>query len=73
MQINFNLIDQRAIKNGLFAKCRKNNVAIIGRTPLCFGFLTGKYNNTIFAKTITEADGQSHKLIYGLQHISFFG
>ena len=48
MQINFNLIDQRAIKNGLFAKCIENNVAIIGRTPLCFGFLTGKYNNITF-------------------------
>ena len=51
MQINFNLIDQRAIENGLFKKCKENNVAIIGRTPLCFGFLTGKYNkDTIFHK-----------------------
>ena len=40
MQINFNLIDQRANENGLFKKCIDNNVAIIGRTPLCFGFLT---------------------------------
>ncbi len=45
IQINFNLIDQRAIKNGLFTKCKDNNIAIIGRTPLCFGFLTGKYNS----------------------------
>ena len=45
IQINFNLLDQRAIKNGLFTKCKDNNIAIIGRTPLCFGFLTGKYNS----------------------------
>ena len=48
MQINFNLLDQRALKNGLFQKCKKHNVGIIGRTPLCFGFLTGKYNSKSF-------------------------
>tara|TARA_Y100000590_G_C15662636_1_gene993273 strand:+ start:782 stop:1750 length:969 start_codon:yes stop_codon:yes gene_type:complete len=48
MQINFNLLDQRAIKNGLFKKCKNNKVGIIGRTPLCFGFLTGKYNAKSF-------------------------
>jgi|TARA_B100000315_G_C14473247_1_gene539375 aryl-alcohol dehydrogenase-like predicted oxidoreductase len=45
MQINFNLLDQRAIKNRLFKKCKDHKIAIIGRTPLCFGFLTGKYNS----------------------------
>ena len=44
IQINFNLIDQRALENGLFEKCDKLGVGIIGRTPLCFGFLTGKYS-----------------------------
>lgn len=41
MQINFNLIDQRAIENNLFKKCKQNNIGIIGKTPLSFGFLTG--------------------------------
>jgi aryl-alcohol dehydrogenase-like predicted oxidoreductase len=44
VQVNFNLIDQRALDNGLFEKCEKLGVGIIGRTPLCFGFLTGKYS-----------------------------
>ena len=41
MQINFNLIDQRAIENNLFKKCKQNNIGIICKTPLSFGFLTG--------------------------------
>jgi aryl-alcohol dehydrogenase-like predicted oxidoreductase len=41
-QVNFNLIDQRAIDNGLFALAREKQVGIIARTPLCFGYLTGK-------------------------------
>jgi aryl-alcohol dehydrogenase-like predicted oxidoreductase len=44
IQVNFNLIDQRALDNGLFKKCEELGVGIIGRTPLCFGFLTGKYS-----------------------------
>jgi aryl-alcohol dehydrogenase-like predicted oxidoreductase len=45
IQINFNLIDQRALFNGLFDECAKYGVGVIGRTPLCFGFLTGKYSS----------------------------
>ena len=44
IQVNFNLIDQRALDNGLFKKCEELGVGIIGRTPLCFGFLTGQYS-----------------------------
>jgi|TARA_B100000315_G_scaffold237873_1_gene255088 aryl-alcohol dehydrogenase-like predicted oxidoreductase len=43
-QVNFNLVDQRALDIGLFRKCEENGVGVIGRTPLCFGFLTGQYN-----------------------------
>ncbi|MEI6213388.1 MAG: aldo/keto reductase [Desulfuromonadales bacterium] len=43
IQINFNMVDQRAIEVGLFDACRTHGVGIIARTPLCFGFLTGKY------------------------------
>lgn len=42
IQINYNMIDQRAAENGLFALAQKCGVGIIARTPLCFGYLTGK-------------------------------
>lgn len=39
LQFNFNLVDQRAIENGLMDLCRQQQVGVISRTPLCFGFL----------------------------------
>lgn len=42
VQVNFNMIDQRAIDNGLFDLAFEKRVGIIVRTPLCFGYLTGK-------------------------------
>ncbi|MFM2082241.1 MAG: hypothetical protein RL380_932 [Verrucomicrobiota bacterium] len=45
IQVNFNLTDQRAETNGLFALCQKRKTGVIVRTPLCFGFLTGKYSS----------------------------
>lgn len=44
VQVNFNLLDQRALENGLFELCQREGAGIIGRTPLCFGFLTGRYS-----------------------------
>jgi aryl-alcohol dehydrogenase-like predicted oxidoreductase len=44
VQVNFNLVDQRALTNGLFEQCKQKGVGIIARTPLCFGFLTGAYS-----------------------------
>jgi aryl-alcohol dehydrogenase-like predicted oxidoreductase len=46
LQVNFNLTDQRALAGGLFDLCRQRKVGVIVRTPLCFGFLTGKYSST---------------------------
>jgi len=43
VQVNFNMIDQRPRENGLMDLCRKMGVGVIARTPLCFGFLSGKY------------------------------
>ncbi len=40
IQINFNLIDQRPLESGLLELCEKNEIMVISRTPLCFGFLT---------------------------------
>jgi len=45
LQVNFNLTDQRALSSGLFDLCRRRQVGVIVRTPLCFGFLTGKYSS----------------------------
>jgi len=38
------MMDQRPIENGLIDACRGRGAGIIARTPLCFGFLTGKYS-----------------------------
>ena len=46
LQVNFNLLDQRALDNGLFDLCSRRNVGVIVRTPLVFGFLTGRYSAT---------------------------
>ncbi|WP_247890185.1 aldo/keto reductase [Azospirillum brasilense] len=42
VQVNYNMIDQRAQDDGLFALARARGTGIIARTPLCFGYLTGK-------------------------------
>jgi aryl-alcohol dehydrogenase-like predicted oxidoreductase len=41
--VNFNLTDQRARHNGLLELCAQRGIAVIIRTPLCFGFLTGAF------------------------------
>lgn len=48
LQVNFNLIDQRARENGLLELAAAEGVGIIVRTPFNFGFLTGKYGDTKF-------------------------
>ena len=45
IQVNYNLTDLRAKEIGLFKLCTENNIGVIIRTPLAFGFLTGKYNS----------------------------
>jgi aryl-alcohol dehydrogenase-like predicted oxidoreductase len=46
-QVNFNLIDHRAVESGLTKTAQENHAGVIARTPLGFGFLTG---------TLTEKD-----------------
>ncbi|MEI7607523.1 MAG: aldo/keto reductase [Rhodospirillaceae bacterium] len=41
VQVNFSMLDIRAIECGLFDLARKGDVGVITRTPLAFGFLTG--------------------------------
>lgn len=42
IQINLNMIDQRAVENGLLALSERQKVGVIARTPLCFGFLSDR-------------------------------
>ncbi len=44
IQVNLNILDIRSIKLGIEKECKKNNIALITRTPFSFGFLTGKIN-----------------------------
>ena len=46
IQLNFNLVDQRALEAGVFAAAAAKNVGLIARTPLCFGFLTKAFDPT---------------------------
>jgi aryl-alcohol dehydrogenase-like predicted oxidoreductase len=44
VQVNLNLLDRRAVDCGLLQRCRELGAGVIARTPLCFGFLTGRYS-----------------------------
>jgi aryl-alcohol dehydrogenase-like predicted oxidoreductase len=55
VQVNFNLADQRAIENGLLDFCARVNAGVVVRTPLSFGFLTGRYTAD------TQFDLQDHR------------
>ncbi|MCW9035103.1 MAG: aldo/keto reductase [Rhodospirillales bacterium] len=46
LQVNFNMLDDRALSCGLLEKAREKGVGIISRTPLCFGFLSGDIDET---------------------------
>lgn len=41
VQVNLNLVDQRAAQDGLLDLAAKRDVGVIARTPLCFGLLSG--------------------------------
>ena len=43
IQVNFSLVDQRALGNGLLDVCAHRGIGVIARTPLCYGFLSGAY------------------------------
>jgi len=44
IQVNFNLLDRRAIDCGLLNAAQSAGCGLIARTPLCFGFLSGTIN-----------------------------
>lgn len=45
VQVNFNLTDHRPIENGLISLAERDNIGIIARTPLNFGFLAKRYTS----------------------------
>jgi len=61
VQVNFNLLDQRAMENGLFEVCERTGAGVIARTPLCFGFLTGQY------AAAAEFDPSDHRSRWSLE------
>jgi len=44
IQLNFSLVDQRALEYGVLNMAYKKKVSLITRTPLAFGYLAGKVN-----------------------------
>jgi len=61
VQVNFNLLDQRAIDTGLMERCKERGAGVIVRTPLCFGFLTGEYSPT------QDFDATDHRSRWNLE------
>lgn len=41
VQANFNMMDVRVVDSGLLEEVERRGAGFIGRTPLCFGFLSG--------------------------------
>ncbi len=48
IQVNFNMIDQRALEFGVFDLAEKHGAGIVVRTPLAYGFLTGTIKDIHF-------------------------
>jgi len=49
VQANFNMMDVRAVESGLMEAVERCRAGLIGRTPLCFGFLSGTITmDTVF-------------------------
>jgi len=57
IQVNLNLVDQRALENGLLDICQAKGIGVIIKTPLCYGFLTGVYT----ADSLFEPQDQRRK------------
>ena len=55
VQVNLNLLDQRAVLNGLLDLAQETGTALIARTPLSFGMLTGRVD------TNQTFDPQDHR------------
>lgn len=63
IQVNFSLIDQRIIENDCMDLCMREGIGLIGRTPLCYGFLTGHYSAE------TKFDSHDHRSNWPVQQL----
>ncbi|GGF23931.1 oxidoreductase [Aliidongia dinghuensis] len=44
IQVNLNMLDRRAVTDGVLARAAERRLGVIARTPLCSGFLSGAVN-----------------------------
>lgn len=65
IQANFNMLDQRILENGVLDLAEKENVGLIARTPLCFGFLSGKISNLKF-------DSRDHRSTWSKEQLELW-
>lgn len=64
VQVNFNLVDQRATECGFLALAARHGAGVIARTPLCFGMLAGKISPA------TVFDERDHRSLWSRQQIA---
>jgi aryl-alcohol dehydrogenase-like predicted oxidoreductase len=64
VQVNFNLVDQRASEGEVLTVARELGAGVIARTPLCFGMLSGKVEpETVF-------DARDHRSLWSKAQIA---
>jgi aryl-alcohol dehydrogenase-like predicted oxidoreductase len=68
LQVNFNLIDQRAITEDLFFRGQEKNTEIVARTPLAFGFLTGRYSGG----SLPEFQLEDHRSMWDKEQVKLW-
>jgi len=63
VQVNLNMLDVRALTSGLLDRCAEQNISVLARTPLCFGFLSLAVDeNTEFAASDHRAHWSREQL-----------
>ncbi len=72
VQVNFNMIDQRAYDIGLFDIAEKAGAGIIARTPFAFGFLTGTVKDIHFNPKDHRSAWPEHQLKIWMEAPSLF-
>jgi aryl-alcohol dehydrogenase-like predicted oxidoreductase len=64
IQVNFNLVDQRASEGDVLSVAEQHGAGVIARTPLCFGMLSGKVSpETVF-------DARDHRSLWSREQIA---
>lgn len=63
-QVNFNMLDLRALNSGLLNRTAESEIGVIARTPLNFGFLTGVIDEN------TQFKGGDHRLAWSRDQVA---